>query len=62
MNLTYFAHNGVEHATATEATSHDDASNLPIILAVTVVAVLAILAVTKFLSAGNKPSTKKEDK
>jgi hypothetical protein len=64
MNIVYFAHNGVEHATAAEAAAHEQNINWPVIAAVTVVVVLAGLVVTKILSGSqgteDKPAKKEK--
>lgn len=49
--LTYFAHEGVEHATTAEAAAHDNGSQLPVILAITAVVVLAVAVLVYLLSA-----------
>jgi hypothetical protein len=63
MNIIYFAHNGVEHATPAEAAAHQDSTNWPVLIGVTIIVLLAVAVVIKLLSASEKEAKKdKKDK
>lgn len=46
----YYAHNGVDHATQSESLAHVAEKNWPIIVAVTAVAVVAMLGIVYFVT------------
>lgn len=61
MILTYLAHNGVEHATAAQAAAHEAKSDLPVILAVTIVVLAAVAGVVFFLSKSDDTNSVEEE-
>jgi hypothetical protein len=62
MNLLYFAHNGVEHATSAGAAAHEASGNTLAILAVTVVAVVILALAVRFLSRPHAAKPAKPEK
>lgn len=56
MQLIYFAHGGVDHATAGEAAAHQNATPWFLIIVITLVVIVAAFVVFKFLSAAELPT------
>lgn len=53
--INSFAHNGVEHSSTAETISHSESTAWPVILAVTIVAMILIFVAYRLLAKGSDP-------